>query len=131
MYKHSNRSGNGNSGVMTFTPSAPSIAVGSSTSLQASVTSTNSGSISYTWSPATALYSDAGYTTPYVLGQNFQTVYCNTLSNANYTCTATDGSGCTRTGTVTVYVKSGSTGLVSCGYSFSLLQHIVLLQSHL
>ncbi len=51
--------------------------------------------------------------------QTGATVTANPLSTTTYTVTATDPSGCSRTGTVTVTVTSGTPGLVSCGYSFS------------
>jgi hypothetical protein len=102
--------------VATATPST--ISLGQSSALTAISSSTN-GALTYNWSPATSLFVDAGLTTPYNLGDNVQNVYTSTLSTAVYTVTATDPSGCSNTGTVTVSVSSGSPGTVSCGYSYS------------
>ncbi|HRG58601.1 MAG TPA: GEVED domain-containing protein, partial [Bacteroidia bacterium] len=102
--------------VTTATPAT--ISLGQSSALTA-ISSSSNGVISYTWSPATSLYVDAGLTTPYNLGDNVQNVYTNTLSTAVYTVTATDPSGCSNSSTVTVSVSSGSPGTTNCSYGFS------------
>ncbi len=107
-----------NPAVVTASASPSTIGLGQTSTLTASTTSSN-GAISYSWSPVTALYIDAGLTTPYNVGDFAQTVYSTTLSTATYTVTASDPSGCSRTGTVTVNVSSGSPGTVSCGYAYS------------
>ena len=94
--------------AVTVTPSAPSIAVGAGVSLTASTTSTNAGTITYTWLPSDGTLS----------AQTGATVTASPLTSETYTVTATDGAGCSRTGTVIVNVMSGSVGQVSCGYSF-------------
>ena len=59
--------------------------------------------ISYTWSPATGLYTDPNATIPYVTGTQTPTVYAAPTTNTVYTVTALENAtGCTNTATVTV-----------------------------
>lgn len=51
-----------------------------------------------TWSPTAGLYTDAGATIPYT-GEAASTVYGNPAGPVTYTATATNGYGCTTTGT--------------------------------
>ena len=60
----------------------------------------------YTWSPATGLYTDATATTPYVAGTPAANVYAKPTGTTTYTVTATNTSGCTRTATTTVTVNT-------------------------
>ena len=59
--------------------------------------------LTYTWSPAAGLYTNATATIPYVAGTQTTTVYAAPTVNTVYTVTGTDGStGCINTGTITV-----------------------------
>ena len=86
-----------NPGTVTITPASVTIAIGSNTSLTASATSTNGTITNYTWSPTNTLNTSSG-----------ATVTANPLSTTVYTVTATDPGGCSRTGTATVNVSSGT-----------------------
>jgi hypothetical protein len=58
----------------------------------------------YKWSPATDLYTDAGLTTPYVLGTAASTVYTAPFSNTSYNVTATNTTNSCTTGATAVSV---------------------------
>jgi subtilisin-like proprotein convertase family protein len=59
--------------------------------------------LTYTWSPAAGLYSNATATTPYVLGTQTNTVYAAPTTYTYYTITGTNGTtGCVNTATVLV-----------------------------
>ncbi|TCJ16550.1 hypothetical protein EPD60_07340 [Flaviaesturariibacter flavus] len=58
----------------------------------------------YSWSPATGLYTDAAATTPYSSG-NVTTVYALPATTTVYTATATNSAGCTASGTATITVN--------------------------
>ena len=64
---------------------------------------TASGADTYTWSPATGLYTNAGATVAYVAGSSAATVYAAPGINTVYTVTGTNATtGCGATASVTV-----------------------------
>jgi modification target Cys-rich repeat protein len=74
--------------TISISPSAPSICIGSSTSLTAS------GATTYSWSPSTGLSATTG-----------ATVTANPTSTKTYTVTGTNSNGCVNTQTVIVTVN--------------------------
>ncbi len=59
--------------------------------------------VTYTWSPAAGLYTDANATVPYIAGTQAGSVYAAPTVNTVYTVTATNSTtGCVGTGSVTV-----------------------------
>ena len=59
--------------------------------------------LTYTWSPATGLYSNAIATVPYIAGTQTDQVYAAPTNNTVYTVTGTNGlTGCVNSGTVGV-----------------------------
>jgi hypothetical protein len=62
---------------------------------------TSSGASTYTWSPVTALYTDAAATTAYVSGTSASTVYAQPTVTTTYTITGTQ-SGCSAQATKVV-----------------------------
>ncbi|MGC4101895.1 choice-of-anchor J domain-containing protein [Ferruginibacter sp.] len=67
---------------------------------------TASGATTYTWSPATGLYTNAAATTPYVAGTPTATVYAAPAVNTTYTITGTNGTtGCIGTLKIDVNYK--------------------------
>ena len=89
----------------TVTPSAAIICLGNSAMLVAS--GSYSGSVTYTWSPATGLYNNSGMTAAYASGSNRDSVYAyftvagTTPVTHTHTLTVNVG-GCTSTTPVTV-----------------------------
>jgi len=59
---------------------------------------------SFSWTPATGLYTDAAATTPYVAGAIATVVYAAPSATATYTATATTSLGCTATGSASITV---------------------------
>jgi hypothetical protein len=65
----------------------------------------NSIPVSYIWSPAATLYTDAAASTSYS-GSSSSTVYAMPSSTTTYTVTASSGAGCQRSSSVVVTVNS-------------------------
>ncbi len=59
--------------------------------------------LTYTWSPAAGLFTNATATVPYIAGAQASSVYAAPAVNTVYTITGTNGTtGCTNTGTISV-----------------------------
>jgi hypothetical protein len=87
--------------AVTVSPASTSALCAGSTQ-QLDATSLNAYS-SYTWSPVTDLYTDAGATVPYLTGTNAATVYVKPSGAATISYTvSTAGSGCTNTASASV-----------------------------
>jgi hypothetical protein len=97
-----------NPSSVTVTPASPTTGIGGSAVLTASATTTNAGAMTYAWTPSSSLSSATG-----------ASVTASPLSTTTYTVTATDAGGCSRTGTTTVKVTSGTPGSATCGYTYS------------
>jgi hypothetical protein len=69
---------------------------------------TGTSTVAYTWTPITALYENSGATTAYTTGANYATVYAKPSATTTYTATATNGNGCTATGTSVITVNQPS-----------------------
>lgn len=88
--------------AISITPASASLCVNS---IQALVASSAAPYSSYTWTPATDLYTDPGGNFAYVAGTNTATVYCKPSSAGTPSyVVSTAGSGCTNTATVPVTV---------------------------
>ncbi len=86
--------------ALTVTPAGPSCGGVAGIS---GLLLTASGANTYTWSPATGLYTDLAATVPYVAGTSSATVYAAPNINTVYTITGTNtASGCSTTASVTV-----------------------------
>jgi|GEM_PF-2061814 len=92
----------------TLTVTQPTIAVSPASASYcipgSAVALTANGASTYTWSPATGLFTDAAGTVAYVANTPATTVYAAPASNTTYTVTGTDGSGCVNTTTVSITV---------------------------
>ncbi len=84
--------------LIAVTPAAPSVCIGSGTSLTAS------GGATYTWSPATGLSATSG-----------AAVTASPAATSTYTVTGTDANGCISTADVTVTVNALTNPSVSIG----------------
>ena len=96
---------NGNWTIAAYDAGAPD--VGNLTSWSIKIDYTTPGGagspLTYTWSPATGLYSNATATVPYIAGTVTNQVYAAPAVNTVYTVTGTNGTtGCVNTGTVGV-----------------------------
>ncbi len=77
------------------------------TTIQPVTASSANAYSSYTWSPVTNLYSDAGATIPLTLSDNQATVYFKAPSaGSNVFTVSTSGSGCTNTATASITVQT-------------------------
>ncbi len=83
--------------------------------------STVSNYTTYTWSPATNLYTDAGATTPYTAGTNASQVYfkSSTAATVTITCNATDGV-CNNVATSVLSVQPAAAALSSASTALCL-----------
>ncbi|WP_298305850.1 GEVED domain-containing protein, partial [Flavobacterium sp.] len=98
--------------VVSLTVTQPTITVSPASAVSCSgsaVTLTANGASTYTWSPATGLFTDAAATVAYVAGSPFTTVYAKPASNTTYTVTGTTIEGCTNTTTVMVTTSTAIT----------------------
>ena len=96
---------NGNWTIAAYDAGAPD--VGNLTSWSIKIDYTTPGGagtpLTYTWSPAAGLYTNATATNPYIAGTQTATVYAAPTVNTVYTITGTDGTtGCSNTGTIQV-----------------------------
>ncbi|HCB63205.1 MAG TPA: hypothetical protein DHV29_01740 [Bacteroidales bacterium] len=99
--------------VIATVAAAPAFSISSDTvvcnnsAATLSVTSTLANYDSYTWTPATGLFTDAAGTVPYVGGSSSNIVYAKTTTagNSEYICSAfNSGTGCADIDTVNVLV---------------------------
>ena len=88
----------------------------SETAYQINVTSTIGDYDTYTWSPATNLFTDLACTVPYVAGQSAATVYAKSAAAVStvYTCSANNSStGCVNTAQTTVTFMPGNVAIAA------------------
>ena len=96
---------NGNWTIAAYDAGAPD--VGNLTSWELKIDYTTPGGagspLTYTWSPAAGLFTNATATIPYIAGAQASSVYAAPAVNTVYTKTGTNGTtGCTNTGTISV-----------------------------
>ncbi|MGB4845261.1 MAG: hypothetical protein WBP16_12415, partial [Ferruginibacter sp.] len=96
---------NGNWTIAAYDAGAPD--VGTLTNWKITIDYTTPGvtavPLTYTWSPAAGLYTDANASIPYIAGTQTDRVYAAPAVNTVYTVTGTNGNtGCVNTGTITV-----------------------------